>query len=121
MLRLNGCVRFVSGISDAELVRLYAESEAAVVPSLYDGFSLPAVEAMAGAGADLLIAVDCGIGAVEAVARARALGLDVVILDHHTPPEVRPDAMIVAPAQMIPQIVNARRGPNLSATQPPLI
>ena len=65
----------------------------------HDGYGLgrPAVEALAGAGAELLIAVDCGIGAVEAVARARALGLDVVILDHHTPPEVRPDAMIVAP------------------------
>lgn len=40
-------VRFVSGISDDELVDLYAECEIAVVPSLYEGFSLPAVEAMA--------------------------------------------------------------------------
>jgi glycosyltransferase involved in cell wall biosynthesis len=46
-LGLNGSVRFVSGIPDEELVALYASAEAAVVPSLYEGFSLPAVEAMA--------------------------------------------------------------------------
>ena len=46
-LGLDGAVRFVSGIDDEALVRLYAEAEVAVVPSLYEGFSLPAVEAMA--------------------------------------------------------------------------
>ncbi len=46
-LGVSGSVRFVSGVSDDELVRLYAEAEVAVVPSLYEGFSLPAVEAMA--------------------------------------------------------------------------
>jgi glycosyltransferase involved in cell wall biosynthesis len=46
-LGLAGAVRFVSGVSDEEIVRLYAEAEVAVVPSLYEGFSLPAVEAMA--------------------------------------------------------------------------
>jgi glycosyltransferase involved in cell wall biosynthesis len=46
-LELNGSVRFVTGVPDAELVALYAGAEAAVVPSLYEGFSLPAVEAMA--------------------------------------------------------------------------
>ncbi|HEV1997338.1 MAG TPA: glycosyltransferase family 4 protein [Candidatus Dormibacteraeota bacterium] len=46
-LGLEGSVRFVNGISDAELVRLYAEAEVAVVPSLYEGFSLPAIQAMA--------------------------------------------------------------------------
>ncbi len=40
-------VRFVPGVSDEEMVRLYAEAQVAVVPSLYEGFSLPAVEAMA--------------------------------------------------------------------------
>lgn len=44
---LNDAVTFVSGVSDEEIVRLYAESAAAVVPSLYEGFSLPAIEAMA--------------------------------------------------------------------------
>ncbi len=46
-LGLEGSVRFVRGISDEELVRLYAEAQLAIVPSLYEGFSLPAVEAMA--------------------------------------------------------------------------
>jgi glycosyltransferase involved in cell wall biosynthesis len=46
-LGLAGSVRFVSGLPDTELVDLYASAEAAVVPSLYEGFSLPAVEAMA--------------------------------------------------------------------------
>jgi glycosyltransferase involved in cell wall biosynthesis len=46
-LGLNGSVRFVSGLPDSELADLYARAEVAVVPSLYEGFSLPAVEAMA--------------------------------------------------------------------------
>ena len=44
---LNGAVRFLSGVTDQGVVDLYAEAELAVVPSLYEGFSLPAVEAMA--------------------------------------------------------------------------
>ena len=44
---LNGAVRFLSGVTDQGIVDLYAEAELAVVPSLYEGFSLPAVEAMA--------------------------------------------------------------------------
>jgi glycosyltransferase involved in cell wall biosynthesis len=46
-LGLTGAVEFVSGVSDERIVELYAEAEIAVVPSLYEGFSLPAVEAMA--------------------------------------------------------------------------
>jgi len=46
-LGLAPVVRCVSGISDEELACLYAEAQVAVVPSLYEGFSLPAIEAMA--------------------------------------------------------------------------
>ncbi len=46
-LDLGPIVRCVSGISDEELARHYAQAEVAVVPSLYEGFSLPAIEAMA--------------------------------------------------------------------------
>jgi glycosyltransferase involved in cell wall biosynthesis len=40
-------VQFETGISDDRMVELFNEAEVAVVPSLYEGFSLPAVEAMA--------------------------------------------------------------------------
>ena len=46
-LGLEGAVHFRAGIDDDGLVHLYNEVAAAVVPSLYEGFSLPAIEAMA--------------------------------------------------------------------------
>ena len=46
-LGLAPVVRSVSGISDEELAAQYSEAQVAVVPSLYEGFSLPAIEAMA--------------------------------------------------------------------------
>ena len=45
-LGLTDIVQTISGVSDEELARLYGEAEVAVVPSLYEGFSLPAIEAM---------------------------------------------------------------------------
>ena len=45
-LGLEGCVEFVSGVPDERIYELYSEAELAVVPSLYEGFSLPAIEAM---------------------------------------------------------------------------
>jgi glycosyltransferase involved in cell wall biosynthesis len=46
-LSVGDSVRFVNGISDAELAEVVGSAEIACVPSLYEGFSLPTVEAMA--------------------------------------------------------------------------
>ncbi len=46
-------------------------------------------------GASLVISVDCGIKAVEFTARARELGVDVIVTDHHRPGDVLPDAVAV--------------------------
>jgi glycosyltransferase involved in cell wall biosynthesis len=46
-LAIGDSVRFVSGVSDEELVRIMGSAELAVVPSLYEGFSLPTAELMA--------------------------------------------------------------------------
>lgn len=45
-LGLSDVVQFISGVTDERIVELYAEAEVACVPSLYEGFSLPAIEAM---------------------------------------------------------------------------
>ncbi len=45
-LGLADSVEFVSGVADERIVELYNEAQLAVVPSLYEGFSLPAIEAM---------------------------------------------------------------------------
>jgi glycosyltransferase involved in cell wall biosynthesis len=46
-LGISDIVHLTSGLSDAELAALFASAEVACIPSLYEGFSLPAVEAMA--------------------------------------------------------------------------
>ncbi len=45
-LGLRDVVTFVSGVPEQRIIELYSESQVAVVPSLYEGFSLPAIEAM---------------------------------------------------------------------------
>ena len=84
-------IEFVSGVSDERIVELYAEAEMAVVPSLYEGFSLPAIEAMCtgtplvatdgGAlpevtGADGETVLQCSAGDKDALAATIARGLD---------------------------------------------
>jgi len=61
------------------------------------GVALETVEEMAAAGVRLLVTVDCGITARAEVARARELGLDVVVTDHHEPEGPPPDAIVVTP------------------------
>ena len=57
------------------------------------GLTRGAIDRMRALGVSLLFSVDCGITAVDEVGYANELGLDVVILDHHTVPEVLPDAV----------------------------
>ena len=67
-----------------------------------DGYGLtpPIAERVAAQGADVLITVDNGIASVEGVARARELGLKVLVTDHHLPGSELPSAdCIVNPNQ----------------------
>lgn len=63
------------------------------------GLNMGAVEQLA-QQVKLLITVDCGIKSVDEVARAQALGLDVIVLDHHEPgPHVPAAYAVVNPKQ----------------------
>ncbi|HMO96450.1 MAG TPA: DHH family phosphoesterase, partial [Tepidiformaceae bacterium] len=57
------------------------------------GLNLGAVRKLCDQGAALLVTADCGISSVAEVAYANELGMDVIILDHHTVPEEMPAAL----------------------------
>jgi single-stranded-DNA-specific exonuclease len=59
------------------------------------GLNHVAIETLARDGVRLLITVDCGISNVDEVAEAARLGLDVIVTDHHNPPETLPAALAV--------------------------
>ena len=94
-LGLQDCISYVSGVTDEQIVELYASCELAVVPSLYEGFSLPAIEAMStgiclvattgGAlpevtGRDGETVLSCPPADVDALAAAIRRGLDDNVL-----------------------------------------
>ena len=67
-----------------------------------DGYGLtrPISERVAAQGCDLLVTVDNGIASVDGVAAAKALGLQVLVTDHHLPGPVLPEAdVLVNPNQ----------------------
>ena len=69
------------------------------LPSRFEegyGVSGQTLDRLAGDGCGLVLTVDCGVTAVAEVARARELGLDVVVTDHHRPGDELPDCPIVA-------------------------
>ena len=69
------------------------------LPSRFDegyGVNGGTLERLAEQGCGLVLTVDCGITAVEEVRRARELGLDVIVTDHHRPAEELPDCPVVA-------------------------
>jgi single-stranded-DNA-specific exonuclease len=64
------------------------------------GLNNLALEQLAAEGVRLLVTVDCGISNVAEVERAKELGLDVIVTDHHHPPAILPDPLaIVNPKQ----------------------
>jgi single-stranded-DNA-specific exonuclease len=93
----------VDGISATALAVLILRELGADVrwhlPSRFEeGYGLreSTLERLAEEGCDVVLTVDCGITAVAEVAAAKALGLEVVITDHHRPGAELPDCPIVA-------------------------
>jgi single-stranded-DNA-specific exonuclease len=93
----------VDGISATAVAVLVLRELGATVewrlPSRFDegyGVASETIERLAADGIDLVVTVDCGITAADEVARARELGLDVIVTDHHRPGHTLPDCPVVA-------------------------
>ena len=89
-LGLRDHVRFVTGVAEPDLVALFGSAQVAVVPSLYEGFSLPAVEAMA--CATPLVATTAG-------ALPEVVGPDGVTALHVAPGD--PEALAAAVGRLL--------------------
>lgn len=73
------------------------------IPNRFDegyGLNMEAIDTLASEGIQLIITVDCGIRSVNEVARAKALGMKVIVTDHHMPGEDLPQAdAVINPKQ----------------------
>jgi single-stranded-DNA-specific exonuclease len=92
----------VDGICSASLytrvLRILGAKVHAFVPHrITDGYDLShaGVRRAAETGASLILTGDCGIVAHDAVVAARAVGIDVIVTDHHTPGDTLPDAIAI--------------------------
>jgi len=92
----------VDGITATVIVRRTLELLGAdvvhfVPERVRDGYGLntPAIERLAAQGVRLIVSVDCGIRGMDAAIRARELGVDLIVTDHHEPDEELPQALAV--------------------------
>lgn len=92
----------VDGVCSTSLMALFLRelggNPGTYIPHRLDegyGLNLQAVERLAAEGTRVLVTLDCGITSVAEVARARDLGMDVVIVDHHTVLPTLPAAVAV--------------------------
>jgi len=88
------------GLTSAAVLYLtlsnYTEDLTVALPTRQRGYSLrePYVRDLFAEGVDLLITADCGISNRREVALANELGMEVVVTDHHIPPEDPPDSAV---------------------------
>jgi single-stranded-DNA-specific exonuclease len=88
------------GITSAAVLFLalsqYTENVTVALPTRQTGYGLlePYVRDLFAEGVDLLVTADCGISNRTEVALANALGMEVIVTDHHIPPEEPPDTAV---------------------------
>ncbi|MES2630846.1 MAG: DHHA1 domain-containing protein [Patescibacteria group bacterium] len=74
------------------------ENVSAFIPNRFVegyGLTVDAVERIVAEGAELILTVDCGSLSHKEIARAKELGVDVIVTDHHNVAEVQPEAVAV--------------------------
>lgn len=74
------------------------------IPDRYDegyGISEQGIDYASDTDVKLIIALDCGIKAIEKVEYAKSKGIDFIICDHHMPDEILPDAIAVVDAKRV--------------------
>ena len=82
------------------VLKIYGINAMTVVPEREDGYglNLEIIEDITSRDKiDLIITVDCGISDAEKISKLQENGIDVIVTDHHEPPEVLPDCICINP------------------------
>jgi single-stranded-DNA-specific exonuclease len=75
------------------------------------GLTVDAVERIIEAGAQLIVTVDCGSLSHKEITRAKEMGVDVIVTDHHNVAEIQPDAVaVVNPKRLLADYPDAYDG-----------
>lgn len=98
----------VDGVCATALMYSFLESSGAEVyyklPNRADegyGLSMAVVDLIASKGITLIVTVDNGVSAAAEIAHAKEKGVDVVVTDHHLPPEQLPQAAAIVDPQLV--------------------
>lgn len=112
----------VDGATSAAVLIRYLRMVGATVghyipDRLLEGYgpSADALVALKTAGADLVVTVDCGTQGFDALAAARAAGLDVIVVDHHQPSTALPLALALVNPNRLDESVEAAAHGHLAA------
>ena len=93
--------RDVDGITSTAILYSYFKSQGMDIsyrlPVGEDayGLSIAAIDDFAKNYGSLIITVDCGISNIKEIDYANSLGIDVIVTDHHNPPEILPNALTI--------------------------
>ncbi|MFQ5408225.1 MAG: single-stranded-DNA-specific exonuclease RecJ [Anaerolineales bacterium] len=84
-----------------QLLESYGAQVTPYIPHRFDegyGLNIEALDSLSAKGVALVVTVDCGIRALEEVAHARRIGLDLIVSDHHhVGPELPPAVAVINP------------------------
>ncbi len=97
------------GVTSAAVLYLafsrYTNNLVVRLPTRQTGYGLlePYVRDLFAEGVDLLVTADCGVSNRTEIALANSLGMDVIVTDHHIPPENPPDTTVLNPKLWTPE------------------
>lgn len=120
-VRIFGDYDVDGATSAALLIRLLRDLGLAARPYIPDrlmegyGPSGEALVRLAGEGATLIVTVDCGAQAFEALAMAKAVGVDVVVVDHHKCAAALPEAFALVNPNRLDEAAEAAAHGHLAA------
>jgi single-stranded-DNA-specific exonuclease len=120
-VRIFGDYDVDGATSAALLIRLLRDLGLAAQPYIPDrlmegyGPSGEALVRLAGEGATLIVTVDCGAQAFEALAMAKAVGVDVVVIDHHKCAAALPEAFALVNPNRLDEVEEAAAHGHLAA------